>query len=299
MLKLNNFTVFSVTATTETALNKLKKAEIPVKNCKKRGAEFIFSVKDEYRKKVFAIFASPCYNVIVKRESVLNRTCNLLRLRAGLVAGFVLFAIAAAVSNVYVLKITVSGSGAYLESRVRQIVYSAGFKEMSPYSRGDASLAAAQIMALPGVSFCSLSKSGSVLYVDVQTNSESGSAAEGGGLKSDVYGVVSAVVALCGTALVSEGDEVSPNTPLIGAYLQVNGENIPCLAVGYADIICTAETIYSADCESDYNLKLALSSCLGMSEEILTREYTVKNTAEGVNYIINFTYMHTISINLQ
>ncbi len=299
MLKWSKMTVFSVTAAAETALNKLKKAQIPVKNCKKRGAEFIFNVNSEYTEKVFAIFKKPCYNICIKRDSIQNRALRLLRLRAGFAIGFALFVAAAALSDSFVLKISVSGSGAYLESAVRQIVYSAGFREFAPYSGGDGALATAQIMALPNVTFCSLSKSGSVLYIDVQTNYDTTQTADKGGLYSDARGRVSAIVALCGTALVSEGDEVEPNTLLIGAYTVVNGENVACLAVGYADIICSAEIVYAADCESEQNLALALASCLSVSEEILTREYVVKSTADGVNYIIKFTYMHTISINLQ
>ena len=53
---MTNRAEISIVSTAEGALRKLKKAQIPVYNCKKDGALFIFAVKDKDTPKVFAIF---------------------------------------------------------------------------------------------------------------------------------------------------------------------------------------------------------------------------------------------------
>ena len=59
----SNMAEISVVATAESALKKLKKAEVAVFDCKKRGAEFVFKVKTADVEKVFAIFGKACYNI--------------------------------------------------------------------------------------------------------------------------------------------------------------------------------------------------------------------------------------------
>ncbi len=298
MRKSSNLTCISVTAISETALNKLQKGGIPVCNCRKRGAKFIFYVKNEYRKKVFAIFAHPCYNITVERESPLMRAVRLLTARAGLFVGAAIFIAACVLSDAFIFKIEVSGSGSYLKPDVVEIVRSHGMTEVSVYSDKNRDSAVARILALPDITFCSISKSGGILNVDVHANSDSTHRAETGGLASDVCGKVKNIVALCGTPLVAGGDEVAPSTPLIGAYSLVNGQKVPCMAVGYADIECSAQTVYFADCESAENTRLALASLKNFSEEIIFYDFVTKSSNGGVNYIIDFTYLHTLSINL-
>ena len=252
-----NLTEISVVSTAETALRKLKKAQIAAYACKKQGAYFIFRVKDKDIEKVFALFA-----------------------------------------NTYVLKIEVSGSGSYLESDVRRIVYDEGAKMFRPFSSLNKAVATGRILALPQVTFCNIRQRGSVLIIDVQVDEEHFGTVNAQPLVSDVNGVVRNIVAVCGTAAVSAGDTVKKGDTLIYAHMLSGEENISCIAAGYAEIECARTAEFFAEEESEENMKKAYASVLLENEEILSRRHSVKPCDGGVIYIIEFSYIHKISINL-
>jgi len=292
------FTVISVVSTAETALKKLKKAGIGVYDCKKDGAKFIFGVKDKDIEKVFAIFDKPCYNINVVSGSVKRRFFSLLKLRAGLVAGAAVFAAAAIFANTFVLKIEISGSGSYLAPEIRQIVCDEGAKEFRPFSAFNKPVATGRILALPQVTFCSIQRRGSVLLVDVQVNEEHFQSADLKPLVSDADGTVKNIVAICGTAAVSAGDTVKKGDTLIYAHMLSGEEYIDCLAAGYAEIECSRTAEYFAEAESEENLKKAYASLMLEDGNITSRRHSVKPVDGGVVYVIDFTYIHKISINL-
>lgn len=295
---MTNYTRISVVSTAEAALRKLKKAQVGVYDCKKTGAEFAFSVKDKYVEKVFAIFAKPCYNVRVIKKSKTGGFLSFIAYRAGLVAGAAMFIALALISQTFVLKIKVSGSGSYLEPEVRRIVLDEGAGKFKPYSAFNQSVATGRILALPQVTFCNIERRGSVLTVDVQVDEEHYGSASLKPLVSDADGVVKNIVAICGTAAVSAGDSVKRGDTLIYAHELSGEETIKCLAAGYAEIECAGTAEYFADAESDENLKKAYASAMLESESVLTRTHTVKPADGGVVYEIKFTYLHKVSINL-
>lgn len=295
---MNSESRISVVSTAENALRRLKKAQIAVYDCKKEGANFIFGVKDKDVEKVFAIFDKPCYNIKVVKKSRKNRLLSALSKRCGLVAGAVIFTALAVAANSLVLKIEVSGSGSYLEPEVRRIVYSEGAAEFRPYFSFNASVATGRILALPQVTFCNIEKRGSVLVVDVQVDEEHYGEVSAKPLVSDCNGIVRGVVAVCGTPAVSEGEKVAKGDILIYPYTVAGEERINCIAAGYAEIECTCQTEYFATQDNEENLKLAYSSLLLEGENILSRRHFIKRTEGGIIYVIDFTYLHKISINL-
>ena len=272
---------------------------MPVYNCKKSGAYFIFSVPDNLIKKVFAIFARPCYNITIEKKSPLFRFKNFCKKRAFLLVGGLIFIFSACLSNAFVLRVEVTGSGSYLNSAVRSVLYDCGVREHSLYEGGNEAAIISRVLALPDVVFCSVQKRGSVLYVDVQTNTESGTRADYSPLKADRAGTVENIVAICGTPCVSVGESVAAGDTLIAAYSAADGQNISCLAVGYATLSCTGSVSYAAERESEENLNSAYAAALLYvgDGEMTARSHTVSKNAEGVVYTVNFTYLHTISIN--
>lgn len=295
---MNSRAKISVISTAETALRKLKRAEIPVYNCKKEGAAFIFEVKDKDTQKVFAIFDKPCYNVTEIRKSRKNRLLSFLAVRAGLIAGAALFVTACIVANSFVLKIKVSGSGSYLEPEVRKIVYDEGAKEFKSIASFNFSVATGRILALPQVTFCNIEKRGSVLIVDVQVDEEHYGSVNLTPLVSDCDGIVRNIVAVCGTAAVNVGDSVRKGDTLIYAHTLAGEEEIDCLAAGFAEIECNGHAEYFAEADSEESLKEAYSSLLLEDENVLSRSHSVNPTEGGVIYKIDFTYLHKLSINL-
>lgn len=220
--------------------------------------------------------------------------------RFGVLVGCALFAAVLVLSDSFIFKISVTGSGSYLENDVLSVLRSAGVESCSFYRGMDKPLVQSRIMSLPSVTFCSVVKRGSVILVDVQVDEENSSVARHTPLKSDVTGTLRSLVVICGTAEAEVGQRIEAGTTLIGAYtLSDDGASRPCLAVGYAELEVSAHTSYAADADNERNTKAALSSVLLYSSEILSREYAVKTTAEGVVYEIDFTYLYRISVNLE
>lgn len=299
---MTKYTQISIVCTAEAAIKKLKKAEIGVYNCKKTGANFLFCVKDKDLKKVFAIFSKPCYNIKVENLGRRAGFLKSLTTRIGLAVGAFVFVVAAAVSNSFVFKINVSGSGSYLSPEVRRIIYEAGAKEFSLCTRFDAPAATGKILALPNVTFCNIQRRGSILTVDVQVDEEHTGKAELSSLVADRAGVVKNVVAICGTARVKAGDRVNQGDALISAYTVVGGgedeKRVDCLAAGYCELECSQTFEYSAAEESDENLQSAYAQALLYAEDITSRSHTVKQVDGGVIYVIEITYLHKLRINI-
>lgn len=288
-----------MTAPVEIVVKKLAKANIAAFNVKKNDGKVTFQVRDETVKKVFAIFSHPCYNVKERRKSRKHGwfafACN----RCGLFIGGALFLCAVVLSNSFVFKITVTGSGSYLESEVLSIMQGAGVRCGAFFKGLDKPLAQSRIMALPNVTFCSIEKRGSAVIVDVQIDEEHTLTADYKPLVSDADGVVRNLVVVCGTAEAQVGQTVKRGDSLIGAYTEnAEGELISSLAVGYAELVCRTVVSVNADEDSEKNAEYALSAPLLYAEEVLEKSYVVKNSGEGVVYEVTFSYLHTVSINM-
>ncbi len=298
MFKLTDISRVTIISTAETALKKLKNAKVGVYNCKKDGAKLIFSIKDKDLKKVFAIFSKPCYNISVessRRKSLLSRATA----RIGLIIGAAAFVCIAAVSNAFVFRIEVSGSGSYLSADVRRILYEQGFSQFKAFRSLDIPAAEGKILALPSVTFCNIEKHGSVLKVDVQVDEELDDTAKRTNLFADKSGVVKKIVAICGTAAVEVNSAVNAGDPIIYAYTVVGDSRTDCIAVGFAEIECKGSYEYSAATESDAALKAAYSKANLYSDEVISRTHTVTATENGVIYNIEFTYLQKLSINME
>ncbi len=295
---MTNVTAISIISTAESALKKLKKAGIGVYDCKKDGAQFIFSVKDKDVEKVFAIFDKACYNIKVKRKSRRKKFFRMLALRAGLVAGAVLFVVAALISDSYVLKIEVNGNGSYLEPEIRQIVSDEGAGEFCKFSSVNFNTATGRILSLPQVTFCNIERRGSVLVIDVRTDDEHTSSVKSGNLISDVDGKVRSIVAVCGTAGVVVGGEVKKGDVLLYVSMQAGEEIVECLAAGYAEIECNRSYEYFAAEESEENLKEAYAAAILEENDVLSRKHSIKPTEGGIIYVIEFSYLRRLKINI-
>jgi hypothetical protein len=175
-------------------------------------------VKPERLKKVFAIFKHPCYNIHIVKLSSKNKLANFALNRFGAIIGVVLFFVAIALSDNFVLKIKVTGSGSYLESEVLSILDGADMAVGKYAGRLNKPLAQSEIMALPNVTFCTITQRGSVLVVDVQADGQNNLAASRTPLYCDERGKVVELVAVCGTPLVNIGDTVENGDCLIAPY---------------------------------------------------------------------------------
>jgi hypothetical protein len=284
----------------EGVVKRLSRANIPFLNAKTQGKCVTFQVSDEYVKKVFAIFAHPCYNINIISKSGKSKIVWFALNRMGLLLGLAVFLTSTLLSNVFVLKVQVTGSGSYLSDRVKSIIGECGLTVGDYYKKLDVPLARSKIMALPNVTFCSIQRSGSALIVDVQAQSDYSASLNSASLICDVEGVVTKVVAICGTPLVQQGDKVQKGQKLIGAYaVAEDGSTTNSIACGFVAIECVAQLCVAVPSDSQEDRAMALKSPLLYAESVQITGCTARTTGEGVNYLIDFTYCHILSINME
>lgn len=289
-----------VTAPPETALKKLSRAGVEVFSLSKSGAYTTFCIREKNVKKVFAIFSHPCYNVCVVKYGFVRSTLARILSRAGLIVGAALFAAAICLSQCFVFTVKVEGGGAWLEPEILSILSSEGVSSGALYRGADKKTLTARIMALPGVTFCSMERRGTAFIVHVECGEEGISLPVRSPLVSPVAGEVIKIVAVCGTPCVEVGAAVSVGERLIEPYfVREDGEREECLCSGYARILVSASLSHAAAEESEEALSAAVAATLLYSPEAEVKSYSVRKVSEGVIYTINFCYIYTASINMQ
>ena len=193
-----------------------------------------------------------------------------------------------------------TGNGDYLSGQVYDIAKECGVREFSFCRNLDAPLLQARVMALPSVSFCSVTRAGAYLIIDVRTEEEHTAKADGRPLRADVSGEVYRLVAVCGTAEKAVGERVLAGDVLIGAYeLSASGEKLNCLAVGFAEIKASASVSLFYPEESDSNAESAKKAAALYSDRVTDCKLSVSPCESGVRYDVNFTYIKTVAINMQ
>lgn len=191
-------------------------------------------VRGKDGKKVFAILHGSCYNIRKVRRAGLAKIPQLLVRYAGLIAGAAFCLGAILFCEGRVLKVSIEGSGACYAQEIRRVLEESGVHAFSAAPAAPSSIAA-RILALPRVSFCTLSHAGGVLTVHVETEDEAQPLA-GGALLAPVSGEVEALTVVRGQALVAVGDGVEAGDVLVQ----------PC-AEGYA--MAYAAVRYLVDAE--------------------------------------------------
>ncbi|MGN0805131.1 MAG: sporulation protein YqfD [Candidatus Coproplasma sp.] len=297
---MNNIVVFEVTAQPEVALKKLAMHKIPVFTVKKRGSKLCFGVKREYIEKVFAIFAHPCYNTVIRRKSFKMRLSAFVKNRFAIIVGAFLFLASTLFSQSIVFKIKITGNADYLSPQIMELAQSCGVKEWSLCRTLDKALLQSQVLALDGVEFCHVQRQGAYLIIDVHASQNQDIGVSYSPLKSSVTGTIYRLVAVCGTAQKEVGDKVKIGDTLIDCFeVNQSGQRLDCLAVGFAEIEVESEISLIYDCESEQNTLSALSAPSIYSERVIKKSYTVNKTENGVEYIVNFSYLVTDSINME
>ena len=276
----------------EGVISKLKREEIPLFHVQKRDKKTLeLCVERKYRKKVFTILEHSCYNIVKAEPFGLSRAVEWGKNRIGFFIGAILFALLCALSNLFILRIEVVGTGDYYRREVLSVLGENGVGIGRRYSDKNAAEITAQILAFENVSFCSLKKSGSVLRVEVQT-SASTPTPQRGALVSPASGTVYSLTVIRGTAQVAEGDTVEKGQLLVG----VNGETQEAqeTVMASVQILCT----FTAQI-SEENKEEALASCLLEIEALSSAQVqSARLTPEGDGYLLEITYLVTQSLNM-
>lgn len=285
----------------ERALAKLQKAGICVFHVKKlKKNQILLSVNKKDAEKVFAIYPNVCYNISVyspytaRRVGAERRLALLENLgrRPGLVVGALLFAAVTLACNRFVLRIDVTGSDSY-RTEVLDVLERHGVKTFGKYPTGAEGEIASEILALDGVSYCSVRKTGMAVRVEVRLSAFSEPTAREGDMSAEHDGEILSMAVLRGTPEKKVGDRVVRGDTLVGGYsLSESGEKTPVLVIARVTISCLYEDFVEASDEREAFARAYLA--IG-ADEGSTLERSAEKTENG--YLVKISYTATESFN--
>ncbi len=244
-------------------VEKLAQGGVPVRAAfaEKRGVLVRVDVK--HREKVFAILRGSCYNGKKVRFLGASRALRRLKGRPGLIGAALIFLLAVPFFQSRVLRIEVTGSGAYYEQEIVRLLAREGTHVLSA-PPADRARITAEILAFPRVSFCTLSHEGGVLTVQVEVSDEAAMLA-GGCLIAPAAGVVQSLTVLAGTARAAVGDFVEAGGVLVENVADAGETSLPATVIAAASLRCTADAQYA-----------------GSREEALAQAYLEYGPLEGM-----------------
>lgn len=227
----------------ERAIDKLVHAGVEVLSAQKpQKNTVVVWVDGKDHKKVFAILKTSCYNIKNVRSAGARRALQACRRAAGLIVGAVFFIACVCFVESRVLKIKVTGSGAYLGGEIENVLRENGTFFFSPVPRNINELTAL-VMGLPRVTFCSFSHDGGILTVNVEVSDENAVLA-GKPLLAPVSGTVERLTVVRGTALCAVGDGVQAGDTLVADYIVSENGTRSVVVIAEAVIAYPVAVVY-------------------------------------------------------
>lgn len=294
----------------EKALQRLKNAGIELFDVKKTQKDALtFWVKGKQAQKVFAIYPKTWYNKAERggyEVSSLGEKGIFFRLkrlekRPGLLAGAAAFLLITAFCDNFVFAVNYSGDVALCD-RAEQIVIAHGVKPFSRFSEAGAEEIVSEILSLQGVSYASVKKRGTVVYVEARRSSFAGTGGvKEGDMRAAHEGTLTELTVLRGEKACAAGQKVKTGDLLVSALLKTGeGEgarNSSVTVVARAEISCEYECAVTA--ESEQQAAAVAEFFLAVREG--ERYYTVQSvraqaTGDG-QYAVSIAYTATETLN--
>lgn len=276
------------------ALDKLVKKDIRLFRVQKMSPSRLkLRVKSKDLQKVFAILRGSCYTV-TKRFIGLSRALACVRSAPGILVGAALALAVFLGSQQMVLRIELSGAFPQYGPLVRECLADAGVRAFGFFDRAAAERAESELLALPGVQFAKLEKSGSVLTVTLEGETESEVSPRVRHLYAPCAGTVESLVVLRGTARAEEGEQVQAGQLLVEGVL---GEQTQTYACARCTLLCEVRFEWFGG-EGEEQTMLARAKFLAGGETV-RESVQAKEEANGVRYTVSLTVRRLLSVGLQ
>ena len=264
---------------TERVLGKLAREHIPVlaaRRVQKNALAVTVAAKDS--KKVFAILRGSCYNVKKVRPLGAARVREAVRRSLGLVCGGALALGLVCALETRVLKVEITGSGAYYESEVLALLAEDGIGPLAPAPE-KTELLTSRILELPRVSFASLRFEGGVLTVCVEV-SDGETVWDRAPMKAPRAGILEELVVLRGTPCAAVGQEVEAGQTLISERVLYGEREERVIVMGYAVIRCPVEGVFAGSEEGAFEAaRLAFGEDAELCSEKAEEGWRIYGTA--------------------
>ena len=288
----------------ERALLRLKRAQIPVYNVQKpQKNRILLSVPRKDIEKVFAIYPNVCYNkdthspYFVRKLGGRGLGFQLSKLtkRTGLLLGGLLFCATSLFLDGFVFGVEVVGARAYTRE-VYEALEENGVRTFAPYKGGKEDLICAKLLALDGVEFCSVKKTGGRLVVELRQSPFQTPKYEDGAMWAKHSGKIENITVLRGSALKKAGDEVKQGEALVGDWFFLeDGGQVRVQPIARVRIACVYEALVQAEDEETAFWEAYLSLRLEEGDTVL--EKRVEQKDEG--YLVSLRYAVTETVNFE
>lgn len=280
----------------ERALTRLSRLGVGIYAAQKTDKTTVeFWIKKSDLDKVYAIYPKGSVYAVERLPARGGtRTLEWLRRRTGVLLGGLLFLAITCAADGVVLRIEVDAPTVY-EAKVQALLKEKGVKKYVAYQKDKEDEICASLLALDGVSYCSMQKRGSVLIVTIKTNAFYTPPS-----KEELYaersGVVERIVLLSGTALVEKGAVVAKGDKLVeGAIYSPEGEKQETSVVAYATLSCRYEAVYACADENEAFAKAYLEAGLEEDKGKLVQA-KVEKTGEGYAVSLSYTWTQRLKI---
>ena len=279
----------------ERALLRLKRAGIPLYSVKKLDKTHLsLRVRQKELEKVFLVFPksrgdADCapYKVTDCGGVGLGGRLEKLFGRVGLLLGGLLFAVTTLYADRFVFKVEYVGTDVYARE-TRIALEKAGIKTFAPYKSGKEDWVCSQILALDGVEYCSIKKSGTRLIVETRLSPFASEYAQTGKMQSKYTGELIALTVLRGTPLVKIGDTVEIGQSIADDCFSLEGgEQVRVEIIARARFLCAWESDVSAETAEEAFAIAYLK--IGGDTEITEKKIEEKNGAFHVKLIYTAT----------
>ena len=242
----------------ERALLRLKRAGIGIYHAKKvEKNKIVLRVKKKDIEKVFAIYPKVCYNIenytpYTARKlgaAGIGKPIEALKKRVGVLLGILLFCGATLYADSFVFGVEFVGSSIYAREGYA-FLEAGGIRPFAPYSNDKVDWICAQMLALDGVEFCSVKKSGFWVKMEVRLADFSKPQVQRGVMQVQHKGELIALTVLRGTALKRIGDTLEQGESLVGDWYETeSGEQVRVEIIARARIACVYEREIEAEDE--------------------------------------------------
>lgn len=206
----------------EKALQRLKNAGISLYDVKKVQKDAVtFYVTGKDGQKVFAFYPKTWYNKVERGgfeltsfgEKGLRTAIESLWKRVGISIGAAVFVFATAFCDKLVFAVEYSGDSAACAA-ARTVAKKYGLERFSYSSEATLQKIEAEVFSLDGVSYASVKKSGTVVYVEARRSPFATSALQKGDMLAERAGEIRSVTVLRGTCAVEKGQRVEAGQTL-------------------------------------------------------------------------------------
>ena len=269
----------------ERALLRLRRAGIAIFDAKKtQKDQILFSVRKKDAEKVFAVYPNRqgFGNGSVYRAKGLGgvgfaKSLDFFKKRIGLFLGAVFCLIVALATNPFVFSIETLGADGY-KREILSVLDEAGIRPFARYNEREIDGVCAKLLALDGVEYCSVKKTGGRVVVEMRESPFQTRKTNRKQMTANHTGEIVAMTVLRGTPLKKIGEKTTAGEILVdNCFYTEDGGQVRVEIIARVRIACAWEGSVEAESAEEAFAKAYL--CLGLTnlDELKSKEIEEKD----------------------